>query len=115
MTEDGGAPSRPRVRRGEGEVTSWPRDLVAYVPAGPEDDVPSPDEDRTRNRLALAARLIGVLRAHGADVEAEVRELAAAQGAWAAHDRPEADRRVDRLLARLDERSSSSRPGRPAP
>jgi hypothetical protein len=96
-------PRRP-VKRGEGEVTQWPRGLVGYVPSGPEDEAPSADEDRTGNRLHLAARLLSVLRSQGRDVDREIRELTEAEAAFAKGDRPRATRLVDQLFADLDER-----------
>jgi hypothetical protein len=98
-------PSRRRVERDESEVTSWPRGLVSYVPDRAPEERPSPDEDRTANRLALAARLIGLLRAQGADVEREIDELRAAERAFTAHDRRGATARVDRLLGKLEPRA----------
>jgi hypothetical protein len=90
------------VARGEGEVTQWPRGLTGYVPSGPEDATPSPDEDRTGNRLRLAARLLAVLRAEGRDVDAEVRALAAAERAYANGERATASALVDRLLGDVE-------------
>ncbi len=109
-------PTRRRVARGEGEVTQWPRGVVGYVPSGPADDVPSPDEDRVANRLTIAARLIAVLRSQGRPVDDLVAELATAERTLAAGDRIGAAARTDRLLARLDSRSdeaSPPSPGRP--
>ena len=97
-------PKRRRVVRGDGEVTQWPRGLSGYVAKGPEDETPSPEEDRTGNRLRLAARLLSVLRSQGRDVDREVRELTAAERAYADGDKATATRRVDRLFADLDER-----------
>ena len=107
-------PRRRRVARGEGEVTQWPRGLVGYVPAGPEDDVPSPDEDRTRNRLGIAARLIAVLRSQGRPVDDLVAELTAAERAFAAGDRSGAHARTDRLIGRLEARADGSDGAAPA-
>jgi len=100
----GSATPRRRVARGEGEVTQWPRGLVDYVPAGPADATPDPEEDRTANRLRLAGRLVAVLRSRGADVAREVAALRSAEAAFRAGRRAEADRAVDRLLAELDAR-----------
>jgi hypothetical protein len=60
MTAEEDEPSldtdRRPVRRGEGEVSQWPRGLVEYVTRGPVDEgVPSEDEDRTGQRLRLAS------------------------------------------------------------
>jgi hypothetical protein len=93
--------SRRRVRRGEGEVTEWPRGLVAYVPSGPEDAVPSPDEDRVANRVHLAARLLAVRRSRGDPVEGEIGRLREAEAALAAGDRARAAALLDRVLAEL--------------
>jgi hypothetical protein len=100
---DEGAPRR-HVARGEGEVTQWPRGLVGYIPKGPADDVPDPDEDRTGNRLKFAARLLGLLRARGENVDRELAELREAEAAYSRHDVAGATARVERLLARLEER-----------
>lgn len=100
-------PRRRAVRRGEGEVTQWPRGLTGYVPSGPEDDVPSAEEDRLTNRMRLAARLIAVLRGQGQDVDKIVRELADAESALRAGDRTLATARLDAVLAELDRRSAA--------
>lgn len=94
-------PTSEPVRRGEGEVTQWPRGLVDYRPSGPADATPDPEEDRTRNRIRFAARLLGILRARGDDVSAELRELAAAESALASGAISEARARVEELLGRL--------------
>lgn len=96
--------ARRRVARGEGEVTEWPRGLVEYVPSGEEDQGPSPDEDRTGNRLVLAARLLGILRARGENVDRELGVLRAAERAYVAKDRPRATELVERLLGALESR-----------
>jgi hypothetical protein len=83
-------------------VTQWPRGLVAYVPTGPEDASPSDEEDRTANRLALAGRLLGLLRSQGRDVGTALDELREARDAFARGDRATAAQRVDRLFADLD-------------
>ena len=100
-------PRRRAVRRGEGEVTQWPRGLTGYVPSGPDDDVPSPEEDRLTNRMRLAARLIAVLRGQGQEVDDVVRELADAESALRAGDRARATARLDQVLAELDRRSTA--------
>lgn len=97
------------MRRDEGEVTSWPRGLVAYVPSGAEEETPPPDDDRVRNRLILAGRLLAVLRAGGETVDEELRRLRAAERAAAAHDRVRAIEEVERLLGEL-----AARPARRA-
>jgi hypothetical protein len=109
VSEDG-PPPRRRVHRGEGEVTQWPRGLVDYVAKGPDDEDPSVEEDRTANRLRLAARLLAVLRAQGRDIDREVGELREAERAFSEGDRALATQLVDRLFADLDERRSSERP-----
>ena len=101
------------MTRGEGEVTEWPRGLVGYVPSGAEDRTPSPDEDRTGNRLVLAARLLGVLRARGERVDVELEALRAARRAYAANDRARATELVERLLGDLEARDRRS--GAPGP
>jgi hypothetical protein len=110
VTDEPGSPARRRVTRGEGEVTEWPRGLVAYVPDG-EEEVPSTDQDRTGNRLRLAARLLGLLRARGEEVGPELDQLRNAERAYVAQDRARATELVDRLLGDLDARVRSE--GRP--
>ena len=107
---DDAPPPRRRVHRDEGEVTQWPRGLVDYVAKGPEDDTPSVEEDRTANRLHLAARLLAILRSEGHDVAREITDLRAAERAFANGDRPEATRLVDRLLGDLDARRAAGPP-----
>jgi len=102
-------PRRRRVRRGEGEVTSWPRGVASYVPAGPADAVPDPAEDRLTNRWLLAGRLVGLLRARGEAVDGLLVDLRRAEAALRRGDRAEASVLVDRLLAALDAHGSSSR------
>ena len=109
MTEEG-PPPRRRVHRGEGEVTQWPRGLVDYVAKGPEDEDPSVEEDRTANRLRLAARLLAVLRSEGRDVAREIGELREAEHAFAEGDKARATQLVDRLFADLDERRAAGAP-----
>ena len=84
---------------------------MSYVPRDVDDAVPSADEDRTGNRLALAARLIGVLRARGEDMDRELTELRAAQTAFDARDRVKATELVEALLGRIESRSRSAPPG----
>ncbi len=99
--------TRRRVRRGEGEVTEWPRGLVEYVPAGPSDATPSPEEDRVANRLALASRLAALLRTQGKDVDPELAQLRAAEREFARGRRAEAARAVDLVLEALERRRSN--------
>lgn len=112
MTEEERPGGRHRVRRGEGEVTQWPRGLLDYVPAGPEEAEPAAEEDRTRNRLLLAGRLLTFLRARGLDVEREVAALRSAERAFSAGDSSKAAALVDGLLARLDDLSGAGLPTR---
>ncbi len=104
---------RAPVRRGEGEVTQWPRGLLAYTSRGAEESTPSPEEDRTRNRILLAGRLVGLLRARGEEVEGELAELRRVEQASAAHDAARATEIVEGLLVRLDRRTGSDPPARP--
>jgi len=104
VTDTSGSKRARRVARDEGEVTQWPRGLVDYVPKGEPDAAPSPDEDRTRNRLLLAARLLSLLRARGENVDRQVADLAVAERAFAAGDRRRATELVERLLGELDGR-----------
>ena len=115
MTEESSSTPRRSVRRGEGEVTEWPRGLLEYVPKGPEDATPSPEEDRTRNRLLLAARLLAVLRSRGEEVDREVALLTSAERALKAKDAARATREVEALLADLDRRTRSVPPSGPTP
>ncbi len=103
MTGDAPEPGR-RVRRGGGEVTEWPRGLTEYVPVGPPDAAPSPEEDPLVNRLRLASRLLAVLRSQGLDVSREVAELRAADQLLTLGDRARAAGAIDGLLAGLDAR-----------
>ncbi len=91
-------------------MTQWPRGLAGYVSSGPADEEPSPEEDRTANRLKLAGRLLSVLRSQGRDVDREVRELTEAEAAFARGDKPLATRLVDQLFADVDERPREAAP-----
>lgn len=93
--------SRRRIRRGEGEVTQWPRGLLDYRSVGPEDTPPSPEEDRLANRIALAARLLSIRRSEGREIDGAIEALRAAERALAAGDRATATAIVERVLARL--------------
>jgi hypothetical protein len=115
VNEASGSKRKSRVVRGEGEVTQWPRGLVDYVPKGEPDATPSPEEDRTRNRLLLAARLLSLLRARGENVDRELAELALAQRSFAAGDRRRATELVDELLGQIDRRSRSTGGARSGP
>jgi hypothetical protein len=81
---------------------------VSYVPRDTEDGVPSGEDDRTGNRLAIAARLVGLLRTRGEDVDRELAELREAQRAYAARDRLRATELVEALLGRIESRSRSA-------
>jgi len=108
VTDTSGSGRKGRVARGEGEVTQWPRGLVDYVPKGEPDGAPPLEEDRTRNRLLLAARLLSLLRARGEDVDREVADLASAERAFRAGDRRRATERVEHLLGELDGRTRAT-------
>jgi len=105
---------RRRVHRGEGEVTEWPRGLASYVPAGPDDAEPSPDEDRLANRIQLAARLLALRRAAGETMDPVFAELRAAERALRAGDRATATDRLDRVLVALDAAAEAPGPRRAA-
>jgi hypothetical protein len=105
---------RRRVRRGEGEVTEWPRGLVDYLPSGAPDATPSPEEDRDLNRLRLAARLLGFARAHGHDVDAAVTRLRRAEQAFRDGDREAGRRIVDDVITET-ERLVGAAPGSDKP
>jgi len=83
-------------------VTEWPRGLVDYLPAGPEEQAPSADEDRDVNRLRLASRLLGSARAQGRPVESAVRRLREADRAFREGDRPKGRRIVDEVIAEVE-------------
>lgn len=111
MVGGGDATDRRAIRRGEGEVSQWPRGLVEYVTRGPQDEgVPPDEEDRTAQRIHLASRLIAVLRARGVDVSAFVEKLHTADTAFRAGDRARASRLVDDLIGELGERASAEFP-----
>ena len=115
MTDDPpkGGRSR-RVRRGEGEVTEWPRGLVDYTPTGEAEGAPSPDEDRDRNRLRLASRLLGVARAHGHSVDASVARLHVADQAFRDGDRAKGRRIVEDVIHEVETLSiGGARPEKP--
>ncbi len=92
-----------RVRRGEaGELTQWPRGLVGYTPvAEAPDRAPDPSEERTTNRIHLAARLIAVRRAAGGEVGPYLVELRGVEWAHRVGRGGEATRRLERLLGEL--------------
>jgi hypothetical protein len=105
---------RRRVRRGEGEVTEWPRGLVDYLPSGAPDATPSPEEDRDLNRLRLAARLLGFARAHGHSVDAAVTRLRLAERAFRDGEREKGRRIVDEVLTEVERQAGAdARPGQP--
>jgi hypothetical protein len=93
---------RSVVRRDEGEVTSWPRGLAGYVPAGsPDQGPPSEEEDRLAQRIRLAARLIDLLRSSGREDPSWERELRAAERAYRERDRARAREVIERLIGVL--------------
>ncbi len=93
---------RSIVRKDEGEVTSWPRGLAGYVPAGSPDRGPPPEEeDRVAQRIRLAARLIELLRSSGREDPSWARELRNAETAYREHDRARARDIVERLIGAL--------------
>jgi hypothetical protein len=85
---------------------------VDYTPKNVADDVPSPEEDRTGNRIRLAARLLAVLQSQGQDVARMLRDLAAAERAYAGGEAAEATRRVEHLLGELAHLPGEERAGR---
>ena len=102
MTDQPAVRGRRKVRRGEGEVTEWPRGLVDYTPSGAPDASPSPEEDRDRNRLRIAVRLLGFARAKGLEVDAWVRRLREADRALRAGDRATGRRLVDEVTSEVE-------------
>ncbi|HLM69871.1 MAG TPA: hypothetical protein VK423_00610 [Thermoplasmata archaeon] len=110
MTEDPPKSGRRRIRRGEGEVTEWPRGLVDYVSSGAPDETPSPEEDRDLNRLRLAARLLGFARAHGHSVDVTVTRLREAERAFREGDRAEGRRIVDEVITEVETLTGADRP-----
>ena len=99
MGSDG---DRSVVRQDEGEVTSWPRGLAGYVPAGsPDQGPPSEEEDRLAQRIRLAARLIDLLRSSGREDPSWERELRAAERAYRERDRARAREVIERLIGVL--------------
>ena len=83
-------------------MTEWPRGLVGYVPSGGPERAPSPEEDRDRNRLQLAARLLAVLRSEGRSVEGPLARLREAEHAFRSGDREVGRRLVDQVLAEVE-------------
>lgn len=98
-------PSRG-VKRDQGEVHQWPRGLLEYVPSGPADSGPPPEEEeRTAQRIRLAGRLIDLLKARGESDPSWIRELHDAERAYRHGDRARAGRLVDALLGELGDRA----------
>ncbi|HYA70445.1 MAG TPA: hypothetical protein VEH28_03660 [Thermoplasmata archaeon] len=114
MTEEEPA-ARRRIRRGEGEVTEWPRGLVDYVPTGPSDRSPSPEEDRDLNRLRVASRLLGFARARGQNVDALVRRLREADRSLRNGDRAAGRRIVDEVIAEAERLTEGGAPAEKPP
>jgi hypothetical protein len=106
VTDDPPEGGRRRVRRGEGEVTEWPRGLVDYRPSGAPDSLPSPEEDRDLNRLRLASRLLGYARARGLPVERAVARLHEADRAFHRGDRAAGRAMVDAVLTEVERLAS---------
>lgn len=102
MTDEPTTRARRRVRRGEGEVTEWPRGLVDYTPTGPPERTPSTEEDRDLNRLRIASRLLGFARAQGRPVDEPIRRLREADRAFRSGDRAAARRLVDDVIAEAE-------------
>jgi len=103
VTDDEAAPgARRRVRRGEGEVTEWPRGLVDYTPTGPPEETPSLEEDRELNRLRIASRLLGFAQAQGRSVDGPIGRLREADRAFRAGDRVTARRLVDEVIGEAE-------------
>jgi hypothetical protein len=102
VTDEPPEGGRRRVRRGEGEVTEWPRGLVDYVPKGAPEGTPSSEEDRDQNRLRLASRLLGVARNQGRFVDAWVTRLRQAERAFRMGEREKGRRIVEEVLAEVE-------------
>ena len=102
MTDEPPKGGRRRVRRGEGEVTQWPRGLVDYTPTGRPEQTPSPEEDRDLNRLRLASRLLGFARANGHTVDAAIARLHRADRAFREGDREEGRRIVEDVITEVE-------------
>lgn len=93
-------------------MTEWPRGLVGYVPSGAPEGSPSPEEDRDRNRLQLAARLLAVLRSEGHPVDGPLQRLREAERAFRSGDREGGRRKVDEVLSEVEASRPSGGPGR---
>jgi hypothetical protein len=116
VTENPPKGGRRRVRRGEGEVTEWPRGLVDYLPSGAAEATPSPEEDRDINRLRLASRLLGFARSHGHDVDRAVTRLRQADRAFREGDRERGRRIVDEVISEVEALAGrGSGAGKPPP
>jgi len=83
-------------------VTEWPRGLVDYTPTGPPDEAPSPEEDRDLNRLRLASRLLGHLRARGLPTDPAVARLHEADRAFRAGDRAKCKKIVEDVISQAE-------------
>ncbi len=95
---------RLRARRGESELTEFPRNLIAYVPRGDPGNPPGPEEDPLRNRHRLVLRLADLTPVPPADRERALRELTAAGADLARGDRRSARRRIDEAHRLLEPR-----------
>jgi hypothetical protein len=114
VTEEPPKGGRRRVRRGEGEVTEWPRGLVDYLPSGAPEGTPSPEEDRDLNRLRLASRLLGFARARGLAVDSAVATLREADRAFREGDRKRGRELVNVVLSEVERLTGADRgPGKP--
>ncbi len=101
---------RPAVRRGEGEVTDWPRGLVAYVPTTPDSVDRDPEEDRGTNRQKLALRLLDLEAGSGRSVDRARARLRRAARLRADGRRSEADAEVEAVLGELLDPTGAPRP-----
>ena len=91
------------ARTPEMEMLDRPRGLVGYVPLGDRGVPPESEEEPLANRIRLVGRLASLRASEGTDVREARRELARAQAAYDAGDRPAARAAVDRAHRWLDE------------
>ena len=86
------------------------------MPSGPVDGTPSPEEDRDLNRLRLAARLLGFLRANGRPVDPFVGRLREAEKAFRDGDRAKGRRLVDEVTTEAERLlDAGGHPSEPTP